>query len=179
MESGTPGVLAARQASPGTVVTVRCSRSLPVCDHEPITALTGRWQPLSNFHRVPIVVFSAVWPTVEHAFQGLKTFDVGAREQIRAASRPADAKRLGRQVTLRDDWKQVKVDVMRTCLRAKFTQHADLAALLLATGERDIQEGNTWGDTCWGMVDGVGDNRLGRLLAEVRTELAVLARPGR
>ena len=39
---------------------------------------------------------------------------------------------------------------------------------LLATGDAYLEEGNNWGDTIWGTVNGRGQNHLGRLLMEVR-----------
>ncbi len=50
----------------------------------------------------------------------------------------------------------------------KFTQHADLAEKLLATGDAVLEEGNNWGDEFWGVVDGRGMNWLGTLLMTVR-----------
>jgi len=42
---------------------------------------------------------------------------------------------------------------------------------LLATGDQELIEGNTWGDRFWGVCDGEGQNQLGRLLMELRNEL--------
>lgn len=57
-------------------------------------------------------------------------------------------------------------------LRAKFTQHADLSALLMSTGSRPIAEHSAvskyWADG----GDGSGANRLGYLIQRVRSELA-------
>jgi predicted NAD-dependent protein-ADP-ribosyltransferase YbiA (DUF1768 family) len=69
----------------------------------------------------------------------------------------------------------VKFDVMERCVREKFTRHADLRAKLLATGDAVLEEGNDWGDRVWGVYQGQGDNRLGKILMKVRREL----RPGR
>lgn len=55
--------------------------------------------------------------------------------------------------------------------KAKFTQNEDLKAKLLATGNDILEEGNTWGDRVWGTVNGVGENRLGKILMRVREEL--------
>ena len=44
---------------------------------------------------------------------------------------------------------------MADLLRQKFS-HPDLAVLLLATGDEDLVEINTWGDTFWGICDGKG-----------------------
>ena len=51
---------------------------------------------------------------------------------------------------------------------AKFTQNPDLKEKLLATGDEHLEEGNTWGDTTWGTVNGIGENRLGIILMKVR-----------
>ena len=39
---------------------------------------------------------------------------------------------------------------------------------LLATGNSRLFEENNWGDTCWGTVNGKGENRLGLILEDVR-----------
>lgn len=55
--------------------------------------------------------------------------------------------------------------------RAKFEQNADLRCKLLTTGDAMLVEGNTWGDTVWGVCQGKGENRLGKILMRVRKEL--------
>lgn len=56
-------------------------------------------------------------------------------------------------------------------VRAKFTQHADLTALLLSTGDALIVE-HSRRDRYWGDgSDGAGANRLGPILMQVRGEL--------
>jgi ribA/ribD-fused uncharacterized protein len=107
-----------------------------------------------------------VFPGVEQAFQAAKTFDVQERQRFVGLS-PASAKRRGRAVLLRPDWQEVKVDIMRQCLRSKFAD-ANLQARLLATGARPLVEGNRWGDRFWGVCGGTGRNMLGVLLMELR-----------
>ena len=87
--------------------------------------------------------------------------------------RPSASKKLGRRVKLRPDWEEVKVGLMEEIVRAKFTQNEELKALLLATGEAYLEEGNTWHDTCWGVdaKTGEGQNHLGKILMKVRDEL--------
>jgi predicted NAD-dependent protein-ADP-ribosyltransferase YbiA (DUF1768 family) len=60
---------------------------------------------------------------------------------------------------------------MERCVRYKFTYDAELRQKLLATGDAILEEGNDWGDRVWGVVDGVGKNRLGKILMKVRDEL--------
>src|SRR5690606_2896565 len=109
--------------------------------------------------------------TVEHGFQAAKTLDKGQQDHVLSCPTPAGAKRAVRRVTLRKDWNSVRLRVMLTLVRAKFTQNPDLAAKLLATGDAALIEGNTWGDRFWGVCDGHGDNHLGKILMQVRHEL--------
>jgi ribA/ribD-fused uncharacterized protein len=60
---------------------------------------------------------------------------------------------------------------MKKALVAKFTQHPPLGRKLLATGDIPLIE-HTKNDKYWADGgDGSGQNWLGRLLVEVRTEL--------
>ena len=91
--------------------------------------------------------------------------------QLFSQASPSEAKAAGRKIDLRSDWEEVKDKVMYEIVLAKFTQNPDLKKKLLATGDEHLEEGNTWGDTIWGTVDGVGENRLGKILMRVRDEL--------
>jgi len=113
--------------------------------------------------------------TLEHAFQLAKTLDPRARSEIAAASTPGQAKRLGRGVEMRAGWEESKCAVMEALLIQKFTRHAQLAHVLLGTGEADLVEGNSWGDTYWGVCNGVGRNQLGCRLMRVRMHLRAIA----
>lgn len=128
---------------------------------------------LSNFFSSPVVFNNETYPTVEHAFQAAKTLDGAQRRSIQAAETPAQAKQLGRKVTLRSDWEQAKLTIMLELLKQKFSR-PDLREQLLGTGDAELIEGNTWGDRVWGcvFVDGqwVGQNHLGKLLMRVREE---------
>ena len=76
-----------------------------------------------------------------------------------------------RKRPLRRDCESAKENVMRDALRAKFTQHAPLCALLLGTGDAVLIE-HTAKDSYWGNGgDDSGRNRLGQLLMELRHAL--------
>ncbi len=137
----------------------------------PILAFAGDHDFLSNFSFSSVHWEGVSYPTVEHAFQAAKTLDPEERRRVRAASSPAGAKRIGRRVTLRKDWESVKVSIMEQLVREKFTAHLELRERLLATGGRELVEGNTWNDTFWGVCRGKGKNHLGKILMKVRTEL--------
>ncbi len=73
----------------------------------------------------------------------------------------------------RKNWESVKEQVMRKALRAKFEQHPELRALLLATAPAKLVE-HTENDAYWGDGgNGKGKNRLGYLLMELREQLAI------
>ena len=84
---------------------------------------------------------------------------------------PSKSKALGRKVTLREDWDEVKNRVMLEIVRNKFKQNPELKEKLIATGDAYLEEGNWWGDRTWGVCNGVGENRLGKILMKVRDEL--------
>lgn len=125
---------------------------------------------LSNFHPSTITVDGKLYKTVEHAYQAHKTLDESARDLIRSAKDPSEAKKLGRSLPLRHDWEEVKVNLMRTFISKKF-ESPFLAHQLLSTGDSELVYGNTWNDKFWGICRGMGLNWLGKILMETRESL--------
>ena len=128
----------------------------------------------SNFSRHPTEVDSLLWPTSEHYFQAQKFAGTLHAEEVRQQPTPMLAAQMGRRRDLpfRSDWNEVKDGIMLTVLRAKFTQHPELRALLLSTGDAELVE-HTTNDRYWADGgDGSGRNRLGELLMELRTALS-------
>lgn len=137
--------------------------------NRPIDSFRNEYRFLSNFSS-PAIQFEGTWyPSLEHAFQAAKTLNPFERAKILPMT-PGEAKRYGRTVTLRADWDDVKRDVMETLVRQKF-DNPQYRHLLLATGNRELIEGNTWNDTYWGVCKGRGENHLGRILMRVRADL--------
>lgn len=130
----------------------------------------GSYRWLSNFHMVEVTYDGDVYTSTEAAYQAAKTLLPAERRAIREAKTAGDAKRLGRKVSMRPDWEDVKIDIMRDLLRQKF-KNPDLRAGLLLTGRQHLVEGNTWHDEFWGVCEGNGENHLGRLLMDVRSEI--------
>ncbi len=127
----------------------------------------------SNFSPHGFEIDGVYWPTVEHYFQAQKFAGTDYAEQIRRAKTPKMAKSLGRKRDwpLRPDWESVKIDMMRRAVLRKFETHADIRAVLLATGDEDLIE-NAPNDYFWGAGRfGTGQNRLGKILMEVRQML--------
>jgi N-glycosidase YbiA len=124
----------------------------------------------SNFSAHGFVLDDLWWPTSEHYFQAQKFVGTPYVERIRQLSLPREAARFGRKrdFPLRLDWEQVKDDVMRKAVLRKFETHADLRAILLATGDAAIIE-NAPNDYYWGCgSDGSGRNMLGQILVQTR-----------
>ena len=135
-----------------------------------ISSFSGSYAFLSNFAPSPIrgVRSRLVYPTAEHAYQAMKSADPLAWAEAAALATPGKAKRWGQRIPLRPRWDAMKVLIMTRVVRAKFRQNLALQTLLLATGDQELVEGNTWGDRFWGTCDGVGLNHLGRILMATR-----------
>ncbi|HUR55185.1 MAG TPA: NADAR domain-containing protein [Gemmataceae bacterium] len=134
---------------------------------------SGEYGCFSNFSRHTVFLKGKRWPTTEHYFQAQKFAGTEHEEAVRMAKRPMEAAGMGRdrKRPLRRDWESVKDGIMLDAVRAKFTQHDDLKAILLGTGDAKLVE-HTANDSYWGDGgDGSGKNRLGQILMKVRDEL--------
>src|SRR4029450_10213365 len=155
----TPEVSAMPDAKPAAVIN--------------FYSTTGEYGCFSNFSRHAVFLKGKSWPTSEHYFQAQKFAGTEQEEEARKCKKPGDAAQMGRsrKLPLRRDWESVKDQIMLEVVRAKFTQHEDLKAILLGTGTAKLVE-HTENDSYWGDGDdGSGKNRLGQLLMRVRDEL--------
>lgn len=134
---------------------------------------------LSNFYPAEFVdKDSFIWPTSEHFYQAMKSPYVNHWEQIRQASTPQEAKRLGQELKVHPnrEWNDMKVKVMAVALQYKFAMGSELAQWLLDTGDDILVEYAPWGDTFWGVdTSYTGKNTLGKLLMGRRQELQVFS----
>ena len=137
---------------------------------------------LSNFYEAPEFDFSIeyeglTYKNIEAAYQAQKTNDRTIKERFTEMN-GHKAKKLGKKIEkgdehsyFRKDWNdETKLKVMYDLLKIKF-RNKNLKEMLLATGDKEIIEGNSWGDIFWGVCDGIGENHLGKLLMKVREEL--------
>ena len=145
-----------------------------------INSFKGKYFFLSNYYPSPVSEkfkdgTIITYPTVEHAFQATKTKDISLRKQIANCATPKDAKHMGRHISLRKDWNDIKIQVMITYLRIKFS-NPELKQKLINTGNDYLEEGNNWHDNLYGNCycekckDINGQNHLGRMLMQVREE---------
>jgi len=135
-----------------------------------IDRFEGEYNFLSNFYKSPITIEGITYPTVEHFYQAQKTHDTQIKQTIANLRFPGQAKKYGRKIPLREDWDEIKLDIMLWGLTEKFNE-PELESLLLKTGNATLIEGNNWGDTYWGQCNGNGLNMLGKLLMEVRDQI--------
>lgn len=127
---------------------------------------------LSNFSPPGFEADGFFWPTVEHYFQAQKFESPEMQQKIQRAATPKDARTLGqnRSIPIRSDWDTARDAVMLKALRLKFAC-PPARELLLSTEDRMLVESSPY-DHYWAAGhDGTGQNKLGHLLMQVRTEL--------
>ncbi len=138
-----------------------------------IKEFQGEYRWLSNFWPVQIKYKGRVFHNVENAFHSEKSDDSFFKDFCKLESNPKIVKK--RQldmITLRSDWGNVKVEIMEELTRIKY-HNLELQQKLLDTGNQEIQEGNSWDDTFWGinLETGKGENRLGKIIMKIRDEI--------
>ena len=148
-----------------------------VCDK--IEKFSKNYKFLSNFYLVTITKDNQNWPSSEHLFQSSKTLKIEEQEKIRLEPDPGKTKKLGKNVSIREDWEEVKVRIMYDCLRMKFGQNPEISEELIKTYPMQLIEGNYWHDNFWGKCNcercksKEWKNILGLLLEKVRLEYII------
>ncbi len=133
-----------------------------------IDSFKGTYAFLSNFYPAKVTYNGYTYQTSEHAFQAAKTTNKTDHDHIANAITPGIAKRRGRKVKCRPDWKKVRDTIMAEVVYYKFDQNSAICAKLKATDNAILIEGNWWRDIYWGVCRGVGRNMLGKILMIVR-----------
>ena len=148
-------------------------RSIQEMEHMPdtITRFRGPFKFLSNLYATPITYKGHTYCCLEAAYQAQKSLDPTIHERFANIRLPYKSRGMGQRIkTIRPDWFDIRIDIMEELLSIKFS-HPQLKECLQCTGQSNIVECNTWGDTFWGVYNGVGENHLGRLLMKVRDTL--------
>jgi ribA/ribD-fused uncharacterized protein len=141
-----------------------------------IKIFNRQYRFLSNFYPSIVTLDKLDYPSVEHAYQAAKTKNLKLREVMRNCETASIAKRLGQVIELRPDWELIKIFQMRNLLQQKFNI-IELKEKLLQTKNYNLIEGNYWHDNFWGnctcpkCTEIPGQNNLGKLLMQIRTEL--------
>ena len=127
----------------------------------------------SNFSDHYIIVDGTVYRTTEHYFQSRKFLDEENRNAVIKSSTPFKAAEIGRDRSrpLREDWEDIKLDVMYEALKYKVEQYPDIKAILLSTGNNTIIE-ESYKDSYWAEgPDKKGLNMLGKLWMKLRDDI--------
>lgn len=127
-----------------------------------ITEFRGVHRFLSNFYIEPDGTH------VEGEYQAQKT---DPPNWYLTALSPSGARFVGQRLVLRPNWEEMKLSIMGQLVLRKFEDHPSLNRALRATADAYLEEGNTWGDTYWGVCEGIGHNHLGKTLMRVRSLL--------
>ena len=135
-------------------------------------AFRGELAYLSNFYHCRVQHEGIDYMSSEHAYQAAKTIVPDDRAMIVRTRTASGAKRMGKYVTMREGWGDMKIPIMRQIVLSKFTINEGLRNLLLWTRDKPLVEYNSWGDTFWGVSHGKGSNNLGKILMSVRDELS-------
>lgn len=150
----------------------------------------GEHRFLSNFWPATITYDSITYNSVEQGYVANKTLDPVLQCEIAEMTDPGKIKAFGRKIKIREDWEHqhyfqppgvdwlgnpyktvlcsTKWLVMNDLVRLKF-QIPELREKLMATDNMHLIEGNTWGDTYWGVDKRKGGiNNLGYILMDIR-----------
>lgn len=137
-----------------------------------IERFNGEYLFLSNFYEGKEFEYKGmIFKNTEAAFHSQKDL---SRQKEFEGLRPSESKKKGRAVKLRDDWNQIREDVMFDVCWEKFTQDEELKQKLLNTKDVYLQEGNYHSDALWGRIwsqkenKWIGENLLGKTLMTIR-----------
>lgn len=126
---------------------------------------------LNNFKKARMFIFGRWWNNVESPYQASKAIHSSDFHAIWMCKTPREAMNLGRSITVKNNWEEVKNQTMYECIFSKFTQNHDLLQQLLDTEHSELIEDSPI-DSYWGRGpnwDGI--NQLGKTLMKVREEL--------
>ncbi len=133
-----------------------------------ISNFQDKYAFLSTFFDKQIEYNGLIYKNAESAFQAQKTDSEQLRKKFTRLL-PSEAIRRGRKVLLRSDWESIKEDIMYEINKIKFSDDV-LKQKLLDTGNEQLINENNSNDTIWGICQGNGDNKLGKILMKIREE---------
>jgi NADAR domain len=119
---------------------------------EKLTLFEGESSFLSNDSPATVYLDGQAFPSVALAF--------GAAKQLHDRLRPG----------MQREWDDKRPALMRRLLRSKFA-HPQLRAALVATADKHLSHTAADADPFWNAPGGEGENRLGRLLMELRAQI--------
>ena len=138
---------------------------------------------LSTFNKgEPFNYEGLTYPTVEHAFHAQKVTDDKKEKYQKLFTsseiEPNEAKKMGgkkyfeeNNFTLRNDWDNVKLNIMEEIIREYYLNNPDMLKKLKQTGTKELVHTGFRIDDYWGVKKGEGKNYHGKILMKIRNEL--------
>lgn len=132
-----------------------------------IESLTGEFKPLSNYFDADVTYEGLTYRTAANAFmaQFFKA-EVQKKAFTNALSNQATLLFKKQNIKLSDE---EQLNIMHDILVEKLNQHEDIKEILL-NSEGEIINHVPWNDQIWGVCNGEGENRTGKLLEQIREE---------
>ena len=128
---------------------------------------------LANYSNHGFWLDNVYYPTAEHYYQSQKFNNVEIQKKIIMAKTPKEASEIGRSRNLKrkNNFKDIKNDVMYTAVLEKFRQNPDIRSKLIETRNEEIKE-MTVKESYWGVGPNFdGDNHYGKILMKVREQV--------
>eukprot|EP00800_Vazella_pourtalesii_P004272 TRINITY_DN145_c0_g1_i16.p1 TRINITY_DN145_c0_g1~~TRINITY_DN145_c0_g1_i16.p1 ORF type:complete len:857 (+),score=109.51 TRINITY_DN145_c0_g1_i16:42-2573(+) len=128
--------------------------------------------PLTTFSMFRFKIADCVYRSLNHYFQAQKfTTSPEIYQSIINAPTPVEAINISQENAEEaiEDFNTDRIKIMKTGLRARFEQNPRLKDLLIETGNKELIFDNKH-DRFWGIGDGSGKNRFGKLLMKIREQ---------
>lgn len=131
---------------------------------------TNKYYFLSNNYQERIFFEGLIYRNAEAAFQASKTKDPITRFRFTKMT-SLDAKTAGEKLVPYPHWHREKDSIMRKICGTKFLTPI-LQKWLLETEDEELVNVSLTNDTYWGVnTDYIGENKLGKILMEIREQL--------
>jgi len=144
----------------------------------------GEFSMFSNSAKKSVEIDGVTYPSVTHYYIAMKAREAkndDLYEKIMAAATAKAAKAIEKKISLNEEeWEAKEDSIMQKGVRAKFTQHPEIRAKLLETGDRPIGFADAR-DIYWGIGTSQdtdkakkkskwrGQNKLGNIIEELRS----------
>lgn len=138
-----------------------------------IDNFNGYFDFLNNEYPCQVFFDGLLFKSVSYAYQASRSTERHIREKISLADTPAELYEIASKIDDPENWNSKRLRMMEAIVRDKFRRNRDLRERLKATGDRELA--NTYSDATisnifWGIVEGKGQNQLGRLLEQIRND---------
>lgn len=129
---------------------------------------------LNNDYPTWVYFEGLLFPCVNAAYQAARSDKQHIREKISKIDTPQELWDIAINIEDPPNWVKERLRIMEMLLRDKFRRNKELRDKLKATGDRELI--NTYAEPSpsnfyWGVVNGKGQNQLGRLLEAIRIDI--------